>query len=416
MNILITGHDTFHNKGCQALIFTTTKILKDAFPDASFSVFSWEPEYDEQHFDDDSIECRFIKHRFQTGEFSRRNRFWFFLNYYLGLRTDRILRVKPSFYEAIKTSDLVVVSGGDILADYGEEAIKHYFFPIAVAIALKKSTYVFTQSITPYKKEETLRFAKFYLDKVSLITVRETLSFDYLKNIGIKAPFYLTADPAFTLRPCQDHRLKEIIQAEHLPGMNMNRPVIGVSVSETATKWSESSHDDFVKIMADVCDQMINRYKARIVFVPHVTYENDPSNDDRLVGRAVRSLMVNKQEVFLIEGDYSCSELKAIIGRCTLFIGARTHATVAATSMLVPTIALAYSVKALGIMEDVLDMDKCVCNIKSLNREELLRKAEYLMENREDVVNEMKNRLEKIRKRSMLNGELAKEMLTKRGG
>jgi len=409
MNILITGHDTFHNKGCQALIFTTTEILKQAFPEATFTVFSWEPEYDKQHYKNDSIECRFIQHRFQTGEFSARNRFWFFVNYYLGLKTDHIIWVKPSFYNAIKSCDLLVVSGGDILADYGEEAIKHYFFPIAVAIALKKPTYVFAQSITPYKREETLKFARFYLNKVSLITVREQLSFDYLKNVGVKAPFYLTADPAFTLRPCNDYRLKEIIQAEHLPDMNM--PIIGVSVSQTATKWSESSHEDFLKIMAEVCDQLINNYKAKIVFVPHVTYENDPNNDDRVVGRAIGSLMINKQEVFLIEGDYSCTELKAIIGRCTLFIGARTHATIAATSMLVPTIALAYSVKALGIMEDVLDREKCVCDIRGFNREELLRKAEYLLENSNKVVKELGERLEKIRKRSLLNGELAKKIM-----
>lgn len=39
MNVLITGHDSFHNKGRQALIFTTTEILKRAFSDACFTVF-----------------------------------------------------------------------------------------------------------------------------------------------------------------------------------------------------------------------------------------------------------------------------------------------------------------------------------------------------------------------------------------
>ena len=409
MNILITGHDTFRNKGCQALIYTTTEILKRAFPDASFTVFSWDPEYDEQHFNVDSIECGFNQHRFQVGEFSARNRFWFFLNYYLGLRTDHIIWVNPSFYEAIMSCDLLVVSGGDVLADYGDESIKHCFFPIAMAIALKKPVYIFAQSISQYKSEEMLKFARFYLNKVSLITVRERLSFDYLKNIGIKAPLHLTADPAFTLMPCSDSRLSEIVQAENLPDTTC--PIIGFSVSETATRWSESSHEDFARVMAEVCDQLINNYKAKIVFAPHVSYPNDPANDDCVAGRAVRSLMVNKQDAFLIEGDYSCEELKAVIGRCALFIGARTHATIAASSMLVPTIAIAYSIKAFGIMEDILDKEKCVCDIRSSSREELLSKAEYLMENSENVVKEMAGRLEKIRERSMLNGELAKEII-----
>ena len=409
MNILITGQTSFHNKGCQALIYTTTEILKGTFPDASFTVFSWDPEYDEQHFNVDLIECGFQEYRFQVGEFSRRNRFWFFLNYYLGLRTDHIIWVKPSFYEAIKTCDLLVVSGGDVLADYGDESIKHCFFPVAVAIALKKPVYIFAQSISQYKSEEMLKFARYYLNKASLITVRERLSFDYLKNIRIKAPLHLTADPAFTLMPCSSSRLNEIVQAENLP--DMNSTMIGISVSETATRWSESSHEDFAKIMAEVCDQLINKYKAKIVFVPHVSYPNDPANDDCVAGRVVRSLMVNKQDAFLNEGDYSCKELKAVIGRCALFIGARTHATIAAASMLVPTIAIAYSIKAFGIMEDILDKEKCVCNLTSLSCKDLLSKAEYLIENSEKVVEEMKKRLEKIREQSMLNGELAKEII-----
>ena len=413
MNILITGHDTFHNKGCQALIYTTTEILKQVFPDATFTIFSWEPEYDQTHYDNPSIQCNFIQHRFQTNEFSLRNRLWLVLNNY-GMRTDKILWVKPSFYDAIKSCDLMVVSGGDILGDYGDEAVKHYFFPIAVAIALRKPVFVFAQSISPYKSKEMLKFAKYYLNKVSLITVRERISYEYLKSISVKAPFHLTADPAFTLKPATKERMEAISKAEDLPAGD--EPTIGISVSQTVTKWSESSHEDFAKIMADVCDQLINKYKARIVFVPHVSYPNDSANDDRVAGKAVRSLMVNKQDAFLIEGDYSCAELKAVIGRCALFIGARTHATIAASSMLVPTIALAYSVKAFGIMGEVLDKEKCVCDIRSISYEELLSKAEYLIENHDNVAKEMGKRLEKIRKRSMLNGELARDMLTKRDG
>lgn len=409
MNILITGHDSFHNKGCQALIFTTTEILKQTFPEASFTVFSLEPEYDGQHFKNDSVQCRFIHHRFQTGEFSRRNRFWFFLNYYLGLSTDRILWVKPSFYEAIRSCDLLVVSGGDVFGDYGDAGIKHCFFPVAVAIALKKPVYIFAQSISPYKSKKLLKFAMFYLNKVSLITVRERLSLEYLKNIGINAPLHLTADPAFTLMPCSDSRLKQIVQAEQLP--DTNRTIIGISVSETATRWSESSHEDFIKIMAEVCDQLINKYKAKIVFVPHVSYPNDPANDDRVAGKAIRSLMVNKQDAFLIEADHSCAELKAIIGKCALFIGARTHATIAAVSMLVPTIALAYSVKAFGIMEDVLHKEHCVCDIRRLTVDDLLQKAEYLLENGQLIEKTMAQRIEIIKHRALLNGQLAKQVI-----
>ncbi|MBE9542358.1 MAG: hypothetical protein IMF01_08570 [Proteobacteria bacterium] len=44
--------------------------------------------------------------------------------------------------------------------------------------------------------------------------------------------------------------------------------------TEILKKVYEGSHEDFVKIMAEVCDQLINKYKAKIVFVPHVREVN----------------------------------------------------------------------------------------------------------------------------------------------
>lgn len=406
MNILITGHDTFHNKGCQALIFTTTKILKDVFPDASFEVFSWEPEYDSQHSNGNSVECCFVKHKFQVNEFSNRNKLWLFINS-LGFKTDKILRVNHAFYHSIKRSDLVVVSGGDILGDYGENAIKHYFFPIAVALALKKPVYIFAQSISPANDKKTLEFTKNYLNKATLITVRESMSYEYLKSINIKAPFYLTADPAFLLHPSSEERLVEILSSE---GIDVDSKLtVGISVSETLTNWGSSDHAQFLKIMASVCDTMVKEYNARLIFVPHVTYPDNPRNDDRLIGEKIRDLMTEKQSAFLIKGEYSCHDLKAVIGKCDIFIGARTHSTIASTSQLIPTLALAYSIKAFGIMEDVFDREKCTCDAKNITKEELISKISYLFENGESVKKIMLERINSIKERCLLNATLIKE-------
>jgi colanic acid/amylovoran biosynthesis protein len=405
VNILISGHDTFHNKGCQALVFTTTEIMKQAFPKARFSVFSWEPAYDKAHFDNTDIECSFVQHRFQTNEFSKRNRFWLAMNH-IGLKTDRILWVKPSFYEAIKSCDLMVVSGGDILADYGEAAVKHYFFPIAIAKALRKPVYVFAQSISPYKSQYLLRFAKQYLDNVDLITVREELSFDYLRSISIKSPFYLTADPAFLLRPSSQERLSGLLKREGI--MENSALTIGISVSETVTKWGYGDRDTFLKLMSLVCDTMVEHYNARLIFVPHVTY-SDSDNNDQKTSASICQLIKKKESVYILNDDYSCRDLKAVIGMCDIFIGARTHATIASSSQSVPTLALAYSIKAFGIMEDVLDREQCTCDIKTLTADELLEKVGYLIENRYQIRQSMSKRLEAVKERSRLNGKLAQE-------
>ena len=49
----------------------------------------------------------------------------------------------------------------------------------------------------------------------------------------------------------------------------------------------------------------------------------------------------------------SAEELKGFISRCRVFIGARTHSTIAAYSSCVPTLVLGYSVKSVNIALDL---------------------------------------------------------------
>ena len=51
-------------------------------------------------------------------------------------------------------------------------------------------------------------------------------------------------------------------------------------------------------------------------------------------------------------------QLKYIISQCRLFIGARTHATIAAYSTCVPTLVIGYSVKSRGIATDLFEIEE----------------------------------------------------------
>ncbi len=49
---------------------------------------------------------------------------------------------------------------------------------------------------------------------------------------------------------------------------------------------------------------------------------------------------------------------KGYIARCRMFVGARTHATIAAYSSAVPTLVLGYSIKSRGIAADIFGTEK----------------------------------------------------------
>lgn len=55
----------------------------------------------------------------------------------------------------------------------------------------------------------------------------------------------------------------------------------------------------------------------------------------------------------MLDKAYSARQLKGYIRRCRAFIGARTHATIAAYSSCVPTLVLGYSVKSVNIALDL---------------------------------------------------------------
>ena len=88
---------------------------------------------------------------------------------------------------------------------------------------------------------------------------------------------------------------------------------------------------------------------ANVALIPHVVWK---SNDDRTVLRQLYHDFKEDPRLILVE-DHTAPELKYIISRCSFFVGARTHATIAAYSTCVPTLVVGYSVKARGIARDL---------------------------------------------------------------
>ena len=58
--------------------------------------------------------------------------------------------------------------------------------------------------------------------------------------------------------------------------------------------------------------------------------------------------------VIILPDHLNAIQYKGYIARMRFFIGARTHATIAAYSNCVPTMVLGYSVKSKGIAKDII--------------------------------------------------------------
>ena len=89
------------------------------------------------------------------------------------------------------------------------------------------------------------------------------------------------------------------------------------------------------------------RYDRPLLLIPHVMqFGND---DHEFMLKAVRNANLKESDYSIVSPELSAAELKWIISGLTFSIAARTHAAIAALSSHVPTISIAYSVKAYGL-------------------------------------------------------------------
>ena len=307
--------------------------------------------------------------------------------------------------------DIVINSGGDQMSgEYGISTLGT-FINISYAILLDKQVILYGESLGYFRNPVLTSIAKFVLNRTKLILVREELSKKYLDDNNINNPkIYVTADPAFLLNPVPQSRVSEILSDE---GVNdIPKPFIGINPSGLISRFMggdrQKAEEKTTNTMAKVIDNLVENLGATIIMIPHVYTRN---GDDRIAINSIFHEVKNKSKVKTIKNEYEPQELKGIIGLCDLFIGARMHATIASTSMLVPTVGIAYSHKMHGIIGEMLGQEKYVLNIKELSYESLISKINDAWENREKIKKELEMKIPMVKEKAMLNGKLVKELL-----
>jgi colanic acid/amylovoran biosynthesis protein len=124
--------------------------------------------------------------------------------------------------------------------------------------------------------------------------------------------------------------------------------------------------------------------------VPHVNQPakmrllGAPPDDDAAACRELQRGLGSwaAERVATLEGSYTASEIKWLIGRCGFFVGARMHACIAAVSQGIPTVVQAYSKKAEGVMR-LAGAGETVVDLRDRSLEESLAETIERFENRD---------------------------------
>ncbi len=352
MKILLFLHGGSLNRGCEAIVRTGVAEIKTQFPDAVIDLASYEPETD-AHLE--NIHQVFRHEQKAPKKFS-----WaglksaFFVKFFQDEKY-HYQYTQKDIISKIKDYEVFISVGGDNYC-YGEQP-GFYLINRLIKKAGKKlilwGASIGEEDLTPAKIQDLQRF--------DLLLARETLTEKVLKNAGCKN-VKLVADGAFLMEKTE-LPLPEVFLDNKTLGFNFSPLIFGRNPQSKEAAFQLVEH-----ILATT--------DFNIALVPHVTIAI--SNDEETLKEFLEKYRETNR-VFLLPNHLNATEYKGYIARMRFFIGARTHATIAAYSTGVPTMVLGYSVKSKGIAKDIFGEEKLVLGIEEISdAEKLIAKFEEM--------------------------------------
>ncbi|MHB9131492.1 MAG: polysaccharide pyruvyl transferase family protein [Armatimonadota bacterium] len=352
--VLLVGHGGYYNRGCEAIVRSTVALLRQVLGPVRIILSSCNPG-------DDATAGYALTDRIIPATAQRWTPSWALARLAdLRNRQQGLRWWLAPVTAVLREVDIVLSIGGDNYC-YGTP---HYFIELNRSIHRHGIPLVlWGASIDAVKADEaTCRDLQDY----DLITARESLTVTRLAECGITSNVRHVADPAFLL-PSARYDLTEFCPR--------GEGILGFNISPLLARYHrDQSASPLVQASVAALRHCIDHVGLGVLLVPHVTGGMPPGekwNDDRLVLEEILQAVDRPGAITLMPSTLDAMQSKYVIAQCRLFIGARTHSTIAALSSCVPTLSIGYSIKAWGINHDIFGHTHYVVDSRQLNVEVL---------------------------------------------
>lgn len=353
------GHAGSQNHGCEAIVRSTAALLADH----EMVLFSHAADQDQCYHVEKA--CNLV----EKAEVKINRVSFSFIKAYLALKLHRDFEPLNQFFvhsalKLAKNSNAALSIGGDNYCYQGVERYMNYRKHLEQDCV---KTVLWGCSVEPSLIDARMRKD---LSRYDLITARESITYEALRKINSNV--VLAPDPAFTLQR----------EPGNYPEGLGKRPYIGINVSPLIQGLEKSGNITIENYRA-LAAHILKTTDRDIALIPHVVWAH---NDDRIPLGQLYEEFRDTGRVFMVE-DQNCMQLKDIISGCEFFVGARTHATIAAYSTCVPTLVVGYSVKARGIARDLFGSeDGYVLPVQQLRDSDDLKNAFQALYTRADEI------------------------------
>ncbi|KYO66548.1 polysaccharide pyruvyl transferase CsaB [Thermovenabulum gondwanense] len=351
---VISGYYGFNNLGDEAVLYFILENLKREIPGVKITVLSNSPENTSKTYGVNSV---------------KRDNF-------------------KDVIAAIKEADVLISGGGSLIQDATSFlSLLYYLSVIYIAKKLGKKVFIFAQGYGPVKRNISKKLAKYILNKVDYITLRDEDSKRDLLNLGLSpSKITVTADPVIGIEPeaIDEDAGKNILLKK---GVDFKKPLIGISIR---------SHDDNEKIIEEV-SRFVEIFQggADFLLIPY----HFPADLD--ISKKVMQKTYNNN-VYLIEENIDPISAFSILKNLNLIVGMRLHSLIMACALFIPTIGISYDPKVDRFMKmagNTFFMDAKEISGEKIYEMAIIRLKEGITkEERESILNLKKRAGETVKK------------------
>lgn len=383
--IYLTGQRSFGNRGCEAIVRSTVIMLNQIFGKIEVLVPSDDIARDQQQWPESADYGVCFVHAYMPAHM----RFWAHfqrLPFKWLKQAGWPFPFPKTVREDIRSVDAVLAVGGDNYSlDYRLPSLLMGLD--SLAMELGKPVFLWGASVGPFEAEpDFVPTVRDHLKKMTTIFARESITYSYLtQTLGLTNVLQM-ADPAFTLA-------KESVEVNSFWPKHGSNGVLGLNISPLIERYKFSGQDLRAETIQFIHDAVEKGFG--VLLVSHVVPLDgtEKNNDASYMAAMLSELSALGDAVTIMPSGFNASQIKYVISLLRFFIGARTHATIAALSNSIPTLSIAYSVKAKGINRDLLGDMPVVLPTPELTADTLMAGLDYLIANEVEIKAQLEKQL-----------------------
>ena len=329
--VVISGYYGFGNTGDDSLLAAIVENIRVNRPGTAITVLSKHPKVTARNYNVRSI-----------------NRFAPF----------RVLR-------ELRSSSLFISGGGSLIQDTtSTRSLLYYLWVMQAARRMGNRVMLYASGIGPLNRRSNRKRAAEALEESDVITLRERLSQEEMRRLGVRKEAEVTADPAFSLEAASDEWIRYLLSELNIPA-DQGFFVIALRPWKIADP-------AMVQKVAGACRRIAERYRLLPLFVPM------QRSQDQEISTKAAALCGGR-----VTGDMTAPELIGILKYARFVVGERLHMLIYGAAAGIPLIGLSYDPKTDAFF-DTFGLDTHL-DVRHFSEEELTVMMEEALQG-EDVL------------------------------